>query len=665
MLIMFGLYNVAGCSYWISSAVNYIAASILSYVLNRKFTFSYGGTVFGSGIRFACNIAVCYLAAYGAAKPAMAWMLQGYSRTVQDNMAMLMGMCIFTGLNYLGQRCFVFKERKMEYKKIYEEWMNSPYVNESEKQQLKAMTEEEIYEAFYKYAEFGTAGMRGIMGLGTNRLNTYTIRMASKGLAELLGDGAKVAIAYDTRNHSREFAEESAKVLAAAGIEALLFDRCSPVPLLSFAVRELECDGGIVITASHNTKEYNGFKVFDSTGSQMGTEDAGKIADNISRLTDGLAIEAAELAHENIHMIGEDITERFLEAVGKCVTAAGADDSGKNAAAALKVAYTSLHGSGRDYVMEALKRAGFTDVSLVKEQADYDGDFPTVAKPNPEDHAAFAIAEKLAFAEGADILIGTDPDCDRIGVGVRQGDAITYLSGNQIGALLIDYLAQAGDCKGKTMITTIVTGEMGPMAAESHGLQVVKTLTGFKNIGSVMNGMKAGEFFMGYEESYGYLVGPHARDKDAVSAALAICEMAAHYKKQGITLIDALHEIFARQGHWIDQQESFTFEGSEGEKKIKRIMELLKEQGEKVFSEAGEVRQAIDYNEGVDGLPSANVFKYIFTGGSWVAARPSGTEPKIKFYYCVTGKDEAEAEAFLMGMKKCVQALVVDLAGVS
>ncbi len=541
----------------------------------------------------------------------------------------------------------------MEYREVYEKWISSSHISDEEKVQLSAMSDEEIYEAFYKYAEFGTAGMRGIMGLGTNRLNKYTIRMAAKGMAELLGEGAKVAIAYDTRNHSKEFAEESARVLAASGITALLFDCYSPVPLLSYAVRQLECDGGIVITASHNTMEYNGFKVYDETGCQMNTEPAGKIADNMARLEDALSIPVAEPDDGNIQYIGREIIEGFLKSVDFSSVSIASE-----AVKELKIVYTSLHGSGRDFVLESLKNAGFENVSIVQEQADFNGDFPTVKKPNPEDKAAFALAEKLAMETDADVLIGTDPDCDRIGVGVKCGDKIVYFSGNQMGALLIDFLGKTREPAGKTLITTIVTGEMGPAVAEGYGIDVIKTLTGFKNIGTIMNGMSAGEYFMGYEESYGYLVGEYARDKDGVGAALAICKMAAYYKAEGKDLADVLQQLYEEHGHWIDAQESFTFEGSEGEKKIKKLMETLKTSGEGELSKAAAIKRVLDYNNSVDGLEPANVLKYVFENGSWLAARPSGTEPKIKFYYCVKGDTAEDAQRFLEALKNIIATLI-------
>ncbi|MBQ3611192.1 MAG: phospho-sugar mutase [Firmicutes bacterium] len=542
----------------------------------------------------------------------------------------------------------------MEFKRIYDEWAASPALTDEEKAELAAMSEEDIYESFYKYAEFGTAGMRGIMGLGTNRLNKYTIRMASKGLAQLLGEGSKVAVAYDTRNNSVEFAQETAKVLAAAGIKVYLFDRYSPVPLLSYAVRELGCDGGVVITASHNTSEYNGFKVYDNTGCQMNEEMAGKIAANIDALTDGLAVATAELDSENIEYVGDELIDKFIQAVAACDT--GID---KAAAEDIKIVYTSLHGSGRDYVLNTLERAGFVQVSLVEQQAEFDGDFPTVAKPNPEDKAAFAIAEEIALLNGADVIIGTDPDCDRIGIGVVKDGSVECLTGNQTGVLLIDFLARMDEnAAGKKLITTIVTSDMGKAAAESYGVDVIKTFTGFKNIGAVMNELKPGQYFMGYEESYGYLPGEHARDKDGVSAALVICQMAAYWKSQGKTLVEALDELYNKHGYWIDRQQSFTFEGSAGVEKMASIMETFRSKGAEVFAGAGDVDEFLDYSKGIDGFPPANVLKFMFAGGSWIAIRPSGTEPKIKFYYCITAPKKQDAEDKFESLKKCIETLI-------
>ncbi len=654
--IMFCLYNLFGCSYWVSSATNYIICSIMSYVLNKRFTFGHRGDALGSGLRFAVNIAVCYLLAYGIAKPLVSWLAGSCTVRLQENVAMLAGMCIFTGLNYLGQRFFVFGEKSMDHKEEYGKWINSPHLSDEEKQELKAMSEDEIFEAFYKRLEFGTAGMRGIMGLGTNRLNKYTVRMASKGLADLLGEGAKVAVAYDTRHHSDELAVEAARVLAAAGIDVLLFDRYSPVPLLSFAVRELKCDGGIVITASHNTKIYNGFKVYDETGCQLCDEPAAKIAENIERLQDKLAIEVSDPDDERISYIGQEVVDSFLDAVMKC----GAEMEHESIED-LKVVYTPLHGSGRDYVLKTLERAGFKNVSLVREQADYNGEFPTVKKPNPEDPAVFHIAEKLALEEDADIIIGTDPDSDRIGVGVNDGGKVVYLSGNQTGTLIVDFLGRMRGGHGKTLITSIVTGDMGPKVAESYGCSIVRTYTGFKNLGEAMNHFGKNEILMSYEESFGYLTGTHIRDKDGVSSSLVVCQMAAYWKKRGYTLAGALEELYKKHGYYIDDQSSFVFEGASGARKISSLMERFRSEREEAFSDVGKIAQLLDYSNSIEGLPPANVLRYVFENGSWMAVRPSGTEPKIKFYYCIKGNDRAEAEKMHRELKGYVEEMMAHI----
>ena len=651
--VMFGLYNLLGCTYWVSSAANYIIGSILSYVLNRRYTFRYSGSTVKSGLRFAVNIAVCYLTAYGAAKPAAAWMLAGTSVSLQENLAMFAGMCIFTVLNYIGQRFFVFGDNVMNYREEYEKWMNSSSLSDEEKKQLAEMSEEEISDAFYKRLEFGTAGMRGVMGLGTNRLNRYMVRMAAKGLADMLGEGSKVAVAFDTRHHSRELAEEASGVLAACGINALLFDRYSPVPLLSFAVRDLACDGGIVITASHNTSEYNGFKVYDNTGCQLCNEPAAIISGNMDKLDDPLAIAVAAADDDRITRIGQQVVDRFMDAVQEC----GADIDSE-AAAGLKVVYTSLHGSGRDYVMKTLERAGFSDVMLVDEQSDYNGDFPTVRKPNPEDPAAFAIAERIALENDADIIIGTDPDSDRIGAGVRHDGKIVYLSGNQTGTLIVDFLGRMRGAEGKKLITSIVTGDMGPAVAESYGAETVRTYTGFKNLGAEMNRSDDSEILMAYEESFGYLAGTHIRDKDGVSSSLLVCQMAAYWKQKGCTLIDALEQLYQKHGYYIDDQSSFVFEGEAGAQKIASLMEWFREKREDALCDAADVESMMDYSEGIDGLPPDNVLRYVLKNGSWLAVRPSGTEPKIKFYYCVKGSDRDAAEELHSRLKQTVEDIV-------
>lgn len=588
----------------------------------------------------------------------------------------------------------------MHYKEIYEKWLESPYLTEEDKERLRRMTGEEIHEAFYKTAEFGTGGMRGIMGLGTNRLNRYMIRLVAKGLADMVNSRPlkdeglfsqpvhKVVVAYDTRNSSAAFAEETARVLAANGIRAYLFDRPSPVPLLSFAIRDLNADGGVVITASHNTKEYNGFKAYDDTGCQMLPDMTAQIAASMAAIEDPLAIEVANMDDAIIDTglivpTGQYVVDRFLEAISSCGMPCEDEEIAKAEASKLKVYYTPLHGSGRDYVMDALRGAGFKDAMLVTGQDEYDGDFPTLTKPNPEDSAALEMAVNMAFEKGADLVIGTDPDCDRVGAAVINSYApenqpkATYITGNQMGVLLIDYLCRLETGRQKTdqvpledrneaagarhLITTIVTSALGPIIAKDHGIDVSYVLTGFKYIGDMMNEMeKAGklkEFFMGYEESYGYLMGPHARDKDGVGTALTICRMAAYHKARGKSLVNVLNDIYMKYGFWFDSQESFVFEGSEGEETMKSLMKAFREMEGRIFGGfATEVRYD-DLMNGDSGLPKADVLKYLFMDGSWVAIRPSGTEPKIKVYYCIRGDSAVEAAERQTEASACIHRL--------
>lgn len=544
----------------------------------------------------------------------------------------------------------------MEYKSIYNRWLESPHLSDSEKQLLADMSDEEIHESFYKGLSFGTAGMRGIMGLGINRINKYTVRMAAKGMAETLGKGTKVAIAYDTRNNSKDFAQEAARVLAACGIKVLLFDRFSPVPLLSFAVRDLKCDGGIVLTASHNLPKYNGFKAYDNTGCQIGRDFAKSISDNIGSLDDELNIALSDLSDENIEHIGQEVIDRFLDAVQKCGVPVE-----RKSASALKIVYTPLHGSGREYVLTTLDRAGFKDVILVDEQADYNGDFPTVRKPNPEEPDVFHIAEKIALENNADIIIGTDPDSDRIGVGVMNNGKIEYLSGNKTGALFVDFLARMKPSKGKTLITSIVTGDMGEDIAESYGVDTIRTFTGFKDLAAEMNKLDDDKILMAYEESYGYLAGTHIRDKDGVSSALLVCQMAAYWKQKNLTLIDVLENLFVKHGYYIDDQSSFVFEGVNGADKISSIMVKLRNEGEALFSDISGVSDLIDYSLKTGGVSEANILKYIFKDNSWLAARPSGTEPKIKFYYCIKGNDRSQAENMHAKLKNRVEKITAEI----
>ena len=532
---------------------------------------------------------------------------------------------------------------EQSFKTEYNKWRRLPDLTEAERAQLISMTDEEQHECFYRRVPFGTAGMRGKVGLGSNRINRYTIRLAAWGMAQILGRDAKVAIAYDTRNDSRTFAEEAAKVLAHAGLHVLLFDRPSPVPLLSYTIRELQCDGGAVVTASHNTKAYNGFKTYDASGAQMGPEKTEAIFGWMQQNTDPLDIPRCEsLSQENIEWIGEDISQRFMEAAAACSRL-----KEQRAKDELYIVYTSLFGSGRDFVLGTLKNDGFSHVQLVEEQAEFNGEFPGLRKPNPEEPEVFRLAERKALQTHADVLIGTDPDSDRIGAGVVVGDQVMYLSGNQIGALLTDFLSKDTEKDGKKLVTTIVTGDLGERIVTSRGGSVIRTLTGSKFVCDEINRMERGQFLFAYEESHGYIGGTHIRDKDGVSAAMLFCEAAAWHKAQGRTVADALESLYREHGYYIDEQDSFVFEGSKGAKMMQKIMTRLRSRGASVFAALGKPERVLDYKKGIENLPVSDVLKFCFSSGSWIAVRPSGTEPKIKFYYCIRAESrEAAQERF-------------------
>ncbi|OON89016.1 phospho-sugar mutase [Pyramidobacter sp. C12-8] len=530
----------------------------------------------------------------------------------------------------------------MTYRERYEQWLGASWLDEASRRELAALSDEkEIEDRFYRDLEFGTAGMRGVMGAGTNRLNRYTVGKATLGLARYLkaeiADWQRgVVVAYDSRNRSSEFALETARVLSACGVPVKIFRQLEPVPALSFAVKHHKAAAGVVITASHNPKEYNGYKVYDEHGCQLCPAPAAKLT---------RYVEAADLAQippgdeKLIAWIGQETVEAFLDAV-QCQSVPQRD------AGALKVVYTPLHGSGNLPVRAILKRCGFADVQVVAEQELPDGDFPTVTAPNPEERSTLSLGIELARRVGADVVIGTDPDSDRIGCAVAAGGEFRLLSGNQIGALLADFvLSHRALTPKSTMITTIVTGELGARVAQSRGVTVLRTLTGFKYIGEkITEFARSGEreFLFGYEESYGYLAGTHAQDKDAVVAAMLICEMAAAAKSQGRTLIDELDGLYARFGYYLDAQESHTLKGKDGAERIAAMMARLR--GGARFEG---VSQTLDYAQGLDGLPRENVMKFLCADGSWFAVRPSGTEPKIKIYYSIKDADETSARAKL------------------
>ena len=550
-----------------------------------------------------------------------------------------------------------------EIQQNYVRWTTSDVFDEATKAELLALAdnENEIFERFRCNLDFGTGGLRGIMGAGTNRMNRYTVGKATLGLANRLnrtGSGAvrKTAIAYDTRLHSAEFASVAADVLSAKGIEVYLFDRPVPTPVLSFAVRYLHCDAGIVLTASHNPKIYNGYKVYDETGCQLNIEDAEDLISYVNAIEDWGSI-PQKGDPRKIHTVGAKVLDAFVDAVLKQSRISDA-----KAKADLGIVYTPLHGSGLLPVTAALDADGFSNVTVVREQAVQDGNFPTVKSPNPEEHAALNMGLTLAKEIGADIVLGTDPDSDRVGIGVRCRDGeYRLLTGNQVGAMLVDFVLAHTDlsaCKGRmpTIVKTVVTGELGADAARAHGADVVDVLTGFKFIGDRMNRYEAGKenraYIMGYEESYGYLIGEHARDKDAVVSVMLICEMAAACKAQGKTLEDRVEELYAEHGFYLDTLDSKTYEGAAGMQKIESLMSDLRENAVSALPEKATL---VDFEKGVADLPRSNVLKFVFEDGSWAAVRPSGTEPKIKFYFSVKAPSRESAQKRLEAIRSVME----------
>lgn len=544
-----------------------------------------------------------------------------------------------------------------------QEWTSSEFYDDQTKADLAAISDKrEIEDRFYRDLAFGTGGMRGVMGAGTNRMNEYVVRKATCGLSKYLlsqpESGATekgVAIAYDTRLHSSEYARAAALTLCAMGIPAYLFDAPMPTPVLSFAVRRLSCAAGIVITASHNPKEYNGYKVYDANGCQIIPGIVNELIRfvNETEITQTRLADEAEAKRTNLlRAVKNTLLNEYLDAVQT-----QAHELENSARQALRVVYTPLHGTGRIPVCEALRANGF-DLTLVSEQAEPDGNFTTVKSPNPEDPEALALGIAKAQRAGADIVLGTDPDCDRVGVAIRQKDAFTLLSGNQIGALLVNYVilrrADRLDAKD-TIVKTIVTSELGARIAQTKGLRTVDTLTGFKYIGEQVCQYEAsGEyrFLMGYEESYGYLIGTHARDKDAVVSSMLICEMAAYYKAQGKTLWDVLQNLYAEYGFYLDALDSFTLKGKDGSERIQALMQAFRRDGIPVSSDRQ--TQTLDYSKGIGGLPAEDVVKFTYSSGSWIAVRPSGTEPKLKVYYSMRGIDQDSAIIALEQARKVV-----------
>ncbi|MBE7033891.1 MAG: phospho-sugar mutase [Ruminococcaceae bacterium] len=540
----------------------------------------------------------------------------------------------------------------MDYRAEFEKWMNSPKVTDEVKAELSKIDEKEKEDRFYKELEFGTAGMRGIMSYGINRMNVYTVRRATQGLClEMMDKGEEtvkkgVVIAYDSRNNSALFAMECAKVLCANGIKTYLFESLRPTPELSFALRYLKCARGIVVTASHNPKEYNGYKVYGEDGSQLPPEDADVITSYINNIDLFEGVKITE--NPDYISIGEDVDRAYIDAIKE-------QSLGIKIPEDFKVVYTPIHGSGNKLVRRVLDEIGVKNVFVVPEQEAPDGDFPTVNSPNPENAEAFTLAIGYAKEQNADIIFGTDPDSDRLGVVVRLDDgSYNVLNGNQIGALLCEFILRTRKNNGTlpkegAVIKSIVSTEMIRAITKDYGIETIDVLTGFKFIGEKIKEFEAegkfDKYVFGFEESYGYLKGSYCRDKDAVVASMLITELAADLKAQGKTLYDGLIGLYEKYGYYLENVQTKTLAGIEGLAQIKAIMKKFREEGVPF-----EVEKALDYSTGIDGLPKSDVLKYFLKDGSLITVRPSGTEPKIKFYFGVCGKTQAEADTKVKNM---------------
>ncbi|PGH77133.1 phosphoglucomutase [Bacillus thuringiensis] len=568
----------------------------------------------------------------------------------------------------------------MNWKQEFSRWLSYAQLDAELKEQLENMKQDEkkIEDSFYKNLEFGTGGMRGELGAGTNRLNVYTVRKATKGLArfiEKLGEEAKkrgVVVAYDSRHKSPEFAMEVAATLGARGITTYVFESLRPTPVLSFAVRHLYTVSGIVLTASHNPPEYNGYKVYGEDGGQLPPKEADELISYVNAVEDELTVEVADVeqlkADGLLHIIGQEVDDAYAAELNNVIiNKEMVQKVGKD----LKIVFTPLHGTSNISVRRGLKEVGFTDVTVVKEQELPDPNFSTVKSPNPEEHAAFEYAIRDGEKVGADVLIATDPDADRLGVAVRNHNGeFQVLTGNQTGALMLDYLLSQKKENGTlpengVVLKTIVTSEIGRTIAKAYGLDTVDTLTGFKFIGEKIRQYEESgqyEFQFGYEESYGYLIRPFCRDKDAVQSVLFACEVAAYYKSQGKTLYDGLLEVFEKYGFFREDLVSLTLKGKDGAEKIQEMMATFRENPPKEV--AGLTVVAVeDYKASIvtslqDGhkeeihLPKSNVLKYQLEDGSWFCLRPSGTEPKIKFYFGVKDSSLQNSEQKLLTIKE-------------
>lgn len=566
----------------------------------------------------------------------------------------------------------------MDYREVYEQWLANPYFDDATKEELKNIAEEEneIKERFYMDLEFGTAGLRGIIGAGTNRMNIYVVRRATQGLANYIAKVGKqsqgVAIAYDSRLMSPEFAQEAALCLAANGIKAYIFESLRPTPELSFAVRHLGCVAGINITASHNPPEYNGYKVYWEDGAQITPPHDTGIMGEVKAISDWNTVKTMDKAQAEkaglYEVIGQKIDDAYMEELKKQVIHQDAIEAeGKN----LKIVYTPLHGTGNIPARRILKELGFENVYVVREQELPDGAFPTVSYPNPEAAEAFELGLKLAKEVDADLVLATDPDADRLGVRVKDKNGEYHdLTGNMSGCLLANYeIGQRRAVNGSlpedgALIKTIVTSNLADAIAKGYGVDLIEVLTGFKFIGQQILGFEnsgKGTYLFGFEESYGCLIGTYARDKDAIVATMALCEAAAYYKTQGKTLWDAMIEMYDQYGYYKDDIKSITLKGIEGLQKIQEIMDTLRKNPPAEFA-GHKVVSARDYKKDTitdlatgevkpTGLPNSNVLYYDLTDDAWVCVRPSGTEPKVKFYYGVKGTslEDADEKSAVMG----------------
>lgn len=571
----------------------------------------------------------------------------------------------------------------MTYTENSQKWLDFEQLPDYLRQELLSMDEKTKEDAFYTNLEFGTAGMRGYIGAGTNRINIYVVRQATEGLAKLIetkGEEAKkrgVAIAYDSRHFSPEFAFESAQVLAQHGIKSYVFEALRPTPELSFAVRHLNAYAGIMVTASHNPAPFNGYKVYGQDGGQLPPADADALTDFIRAIENPFAVELADLDESKsaglIQVIGEDVDIEYLREVKDVnINQDLINNFGKD----MKIVYTPLHGTGEMLTRRALAQAGFESVVVVESQAKADPDFSTVKSPNPESQAAFALAEELGREVDADVLVATDPDADRLGVEIRQPDgSYKNLSGNQIGAIIAKYILEAHKTAGTlpenaALAKSIVSTELVTKIAESYGATMFNVLTGFKFIAEKIQEFEEKHnhtYMFGFEESFGYLIKPFVRDKDAIQAVLLVAEIAAYYRSRGLTLADGIDEIYKEYGYFAEKTISVTLSGVDGAAEIKKIMDKFRENGPKQFNNTDIVlledfqKQTATKNDGtISNLttPPSNVLKYTLADDSWIAVRPSGTEPKIKFYIATVGNDLADAETKIANIEKEITTFV-------